>query len=203
MTRASSSEIVEPFSEPEREFHRRRIEGQVAQGEELPPIQEGEPVNSESETEEIHYDMADPNDLPMWETRLTAPAGPPPAIRVPPITADNFEIKGQFLSMLRENQFDGRMVSDPITHVENFLDTCELFKNQGASDDAVRLRVFLLTLTGDAKGWLKSLGSGTITTWNSLRDKFITRYFPPAKAEKLCTDITTFKQKIDESLYEA
>ena len=131
MTRASSSEIVEPFSEPEREFHRRRIEGQQGQGEEIPPNQEGDPSNSDSEVEEIHYDMADPNDLPMWETRLTAPAGPPPAIRVPPITADNFEIKGQFLSMLRENQFDGRLVSDPITHVENFLDTCELFKNQG------------------------------------------------------------------------
>ena len=73
------------------------------QEEELPPIQEEEPSNSDSEVEEIRYDMADPNDLPMWETRLTTPAGPPPAIRVPPITADHFEIKGQFLSMLREN----------------------------------------------------------------------------------------------------
>ena len=36
-----------------------------------------------------------------------------------------------------------------------------------------------------------------------MRDKFITRYFPPAKAEKLRTDITTFKQMPGESLYEA
>ena len=102
-------------------------------------------------------------DQSMWTTRQAAPAAPVPPIRKPD-TGDNLEIKGKFLSMIWELTFDGKVNNDPNQHVENVLDICDLFKNQGATNDAIRLRLFLFTLIGEAKVWIKSLEPDSITT---------------------------------------
>ena len=87
---------------------------------------------------------------PMWRTRQAAPAAPTPLVRKLD-TADNFEIKGQFLIMIRELTFDGKVNNDSNQHVDNFLDICDLFKHQGTFDDAIRLSLFDFTLIGEAK----------------------------------------------------
>ena len=51
-------------------------------------------------------------DGPMWRTRKSTPAVPTPPVRKLD-TADNFEIKGQFLSMSRELTFDGKVNNVP------------------------------------------------------------------------------------------
>ncbi|KAI3807206.1 hypothetical protein L1987_23131 [Smallanthus sonchifolius] len=51
--------------------------------------------------------------------------------------------------------------------------------------------------------WLNSLPTGSISTWDDLAQKFLSKYFPPAKTAKLRNDITTFTQDDGESLYEA
>jgi len=142
------------------------------------------------------------DDEPMWTTRRTAPAALMPPVRKPD-TGDNFEVKGQFLSMIRELNFDGKVNNDRYQHVKNFLDICDLFKSEGTSDDAVKLRLFLFTLIGEAKVWMKSLEPDSITTWDEFGNKSITRYFPPAKADKIKTDIMAFSQNGDETLVEA
>ncbi|GJZ45413.1 reverse transcriptase domain-containing protein [Tanacetum coccineum] len=48
-------------------------------------------------------------------------------------------------------------------------------------EEAVMLRIFPFSLTGEAKIWLNELDEGTITSWNELREAFISRYFSPAK----------------------
>ena len=50
---------------------------------------------------------------------------------------------------------------------------------------------------------MNSLPPGIITTWEELAQKFLAKYFPPAKTAKLRNDITTFIQFEGESLYEA
>ena len=102
-------------------------------------------------------------DEPMWTTRKVAPAVAVPPEQKPD-TGDHFEIKRQFLSMIRELTFDEKVNYDPNQHVKNFLDICDLFKNEGTSDDAVKLRLFLFTLIGEAKAWMKSLEHNSITT---------------------------------------
>src|SRR5262249_25321038 len=52
-------------------------------------------------------------------------------------------------------------------------------------------------------GWLNTLPSGSITTWDGLVDKFLTKYFPPFKIAKLRNDISTYTQNETEMLYEA
>ena len=120
--RSSSPELVKPFAESERELHRR-----LRQAKARPTVQQ---------THNLFEEMADE---PMWRTRQAAPAAPTPPVRKLDI-ADNFEIKGQFLGMIGELTFGGKVNNDLNEHVENFLDICDLFKHQGTSDDGVRLR---------------------------------------------------------------
>ncbi|KAJ9566571.1 hypothetical protein OSB04_002537 [Centaurea solstitialis] len=53
---------------------------------------------------------------------------------------------GKLLHMIKDLTFDGKNDSNPIVHLENFVDICDLFKTEENRDDTIRLRVFPLTL---------------------------------------------------------
>ncbi|KAL5550248.1 hypothetical protein UlMin_000424 [Ulmus minor] len=105
--------------------------------------------------------------------------------------------------MVQSNQFGGMSKDDPNAHIAYFLEVCDLYKINGVSDDAVRLRVFPFSLRDRAREWLNSVPSESITTWDELVRKFLSKFFPPAKTAKLRNEITSFTQYDQESLYEA
>ena len=76
-------------------------------------------------------------------------------------------------------------------------------KYNGVSDDAIHLRLFPFSLKEKAKHWLISELTDSITSWDDLSNKFLARFFPPAKAAKLRIDISSFYQYEGESFYEA
>ena len=76
-------------------------------------------------------------------------------------------------------------------------------KYNGVSDDAIRLRLFPFSLKDKAKHWLISEPLDSITSWDDLSNKFMARFFPPAKAAKLRIDISRFYRYEGESFYEA
>ena len=80
---------------------------------------------------------------------------------------------------------------------------CDIVTYYGVSDDAIRLRLFPLSLKEKAKHWLISEPPDSITSWDDLSNKFMARFFPPAKAAKLRIDIRSFYQYEGESFYEA
>ncbi|GJT77125.1 hypothetical protein Tco_1043850 [Tanacetum coccineum] len=45
--------------------------------------------------------------------------------------------------------------------------------------------------------------SGSITTWEDLKTKFLSEYCPPARTAKKIEDINSFRQEPDETLYQA
>nr|GEW89461.1 hypothetical protein [Tanacetum cinerariifolium] len=69
--------------------------------------------------------------------------------------------------------------------------------------DQVMLRAFLMSLTGLASRWLRNKPSGSITTLEDLKTKFLSKYCPPARTTKKMKEINNFQQEPDENLYQA
>ncbi|GJZ09652.1 reverse transcriptase domain-containing protein [Tanacetum coccineum] len=78
-----------------------------------------------------------------------------------------------------------------------------MFKYKDTKNEVVRLMMFPLSLTGEAKTWLDELNEGTIETWDELRTAFISRFFPPALFDRLLREIRAFSQHENESLTDA
>ena len=131
------------------------------------------------------------------------PSTTQPVIRRPAIQANNFELKSITLQLLQGVQFIGLPHEDPNAHILNFLEVCDTVKYNGVSDDAIHLRLFPFSLKDNTKQWLTTEPPDSITSWDELVNKFLTRFFPPAKAGKLRIDINNFCQLDGESFYEA
>ncbi|GJS09363.1 reverse transcriptase domain-containing protein [Tanacetum coccineum] len=142
------------------------------------------------------------DDEPMWAADHVVAPTPGSAITIPE-TANEFAIKGNHLTLVKGNQFDGRTKTDPHKHIHEFLRICDMFKYRDTENEVVRLMMFPLSLTGEAKTWLDELNEGTIETWDELRTAFISRFFPPALFDRLLGEIRAFSQHENESLTDA
>ncbi|GJU52776.1 hypothetical protein Tco_1226490 [Tanacetum coccineum] len=116
---------------------------------------------------------------------------------------DNFELKGQFLKELRTNTFSGSDHEDANEHIEKVLEIVDLFHIPNITIDQVMLRAFPMSLTGAASRWLRNEPTGSITTWDGLKTKFLNKYCPPARTAKKMEEINNFQQEPDENLYQA
>ncbi|GKC17591.1 hypothetical protein Tco_1014373 [Tanacetum coccineum] len=93
------------------------------------------------------------DDESMWVVdRVVAPT-PGLAITIPEI-ANEFAIKGNHLTLIKGNQFDGRIKTDPHKHIHEVLEICDMFKYRDTENEVVRLMMFPLSLTREAKTWL-------------------------------------------------
>ncbi|GKB18025.1 reverse transcriptase domain-containing protein [Tanacetum coccineum] len=146
--------------------------------------------------------VIDPDDQLMWSNTRTVAPTPSSAI-VQLYISDNFHIKGTHMQMIQDNQFDGQIWSNPYRHVTNFLKISNLFQYGENQEEAVMLRTFSFSLSGEAKAWLNELNEGTITSWNELREAFISRYFSPVKFRCLLNEIHSFHQLEHETLVQA
>ncbi|KAJ9141055.1 hypothetical protein P3X46_031636 [Hevea brasiliensis] len=126
-----------------------------------------------------------------------------PSITRPRVEANNFELNPALYQMVQFSQFGGSPSESPHVHLAHFLEISDMLKINGVSDDAIRLRLFPFSLKDRTKEWLHSLPLGSITTWDELSQAFLAQYFPPSKTAKLRNELTSFKPRDDESLYEA
>ena len=78
------------------------------------------------------------------------------AIRRPPIQANNFELKGVTLQMIHNIQFHGLPSENPNAHMNSFIEVYDAVKYNGVTEEALRLRLFPLSLSDRAKHWLTS-----------------------------------------------
>ncbi|GJZ73083.1 hypothetical protein Tco_0637229 [Tanacetum coccineum] len=77
---------------------------------------------------------------------------------------DSFELKGQFLKELRDNTFSGSDHEDANEHIENVLEIVDLFHNPNI----------------------------TIASKEDLKNKFLSKYYPPASTAKKMEEINNF-----------
>ncbi|GKD94125.1 hypothetical protein Tco_1373962, partial [Tanacetum coccineum] len=87
---------------------------------------------------------------PMWAVDHVVAPTPSSAITIPE-TANEFAIKGKNLTLVKENQFDGRTKTDLYKHIHEFLGIYDMFKYRETENEVVRLMMFPLSLTGEAK----------------------------------------------------
>ena len=70
--------------------------------------------------------------------------------------------------MLHNIQFHGLPSENPNAHLTNFIEVCDIVKYNGVIEEALRLRLFPLSLSDRAKHWLTSQPPDSITSWNDL-----------------------------------
>nr|GEY44717.1 hypothetical protein [Tanacetum cinerariifolium] len=92
----------------------------------------------------------------------------------------HFELKCQFLKELRDNTFSGSDHEDANEYIEKVLDNVDLFHIPNITQDQVMLQDFPMSLTRAVSCWLRNEPSSSINTWEALKKKFLSKYYPPA-----------------------
>ena len=106
---------------------------------------------------------------------------------------ESCEINAALLNLAMQYQFFGLPSEDAATHLNNFVDLCEMQKKKDTDNNIVKLKLFLFSLRDRAKIWFSSLPKNSIDSWNKCKDSFISKYFPLAKIISLRNDIMNFK----------
>ena len=101
---------------------------------------------------------------------------------IAPLTdAESCEINAALLNLVMKDQFAGLPSEDAATHLNSFVDLCDMQKKKDVDNDIVKLKLFPFSLRDRAKAWFSSLPKNSIDSWNKCKDAFISKYFPPAK----------------------
>ncbi|GJY04503.1 reverse transcriptase domain-containing protein [Tanacetum coccineum] len=186
-TRSSSNLIVESFTIPKR--RNRRRSKQIVEPE-LQTI--------------IETPVATIPDTRTMSELLQAPTeGYGDAIVLPPILAENFELKVGLLTLVTSSKFHGFERDDPHSHIRWFNKITSMLKYKNVPHDAIKLMLFPFSLEGAARIWLEKEPPHSIHTWEDLVSKFVNYFFPPSKTTNLKNDITNFQQRFDETFSEA
>nr|GEU82744.1 reverse transcriptase domain-containing protein [Tanacetum cinerariifolium] len=189
-TRASNYKLVEPLPETEHTLNRRLCQRNTRvpfEQRNNPPQQPRVFYGPILDINYFHHFSVTIQNLKWATDRVVAPTLG--FVITIPETANEFAIKGNDLTLVKGNQFDGRIKYDPHKHIHEFLRICDMFKYRDTKNEAVRLMMFPLSHNEEAKTWLNELNEGTIKTWDELRIAFISRFFPPALLDRLLGEI--------------
>ncbi|GJX71061.1 reverse transcriptase domain-containing protein [Tanacetum coccineum] len=155
----------------------------------LPPVGGGLPVPDLRTMEEL------------CQLTLNGRGGPIAPIA---IQATNFGLKNDMIQQVQNScQFHRLLGDDANEHLDKFLHVTQSIKVNGVTDDALRLYLFPHSLTHHATAWFDRLPRNSITTFEQMAKMFLGKYFPPSMVTKLRNEITNFRQRPDESLFEA
>ncbi|XP_050111781.1 uncharacterized protein LOC126590347 [Malus sylvestris] len=140
--------------------------------------------------------------LPLGDSLTAHTTNIPSCITYPAVEEGTaFEIKQHMLNILPT--FHGLSSDDPNMHIAEFLMGCKNILVRGFSAESIKLRLFPYTLKDQARRWLLTLPTGSITTWAQLSEKFLNKYYPASKTLDMRTQILSFAHKPNEEFHEA
>nr|GFB28927.1 hypothetical protein [Tanacetum cinerariifolium] len=119
------------------------------------------------------------------------------------IQATNFGLKNDMMQVQNSCQFHGLPGDDANKHLDKFLHVTQSIKVNRVTDDSLRLYLFPHSLTHHATAWFDHLPRNSINTFEQMAKMFLGKHFPPSMVTKLRIEITNFRQRPDESLFEA
>nr|GEU69405.1 putative ribonuclease H-like domain-containing protein [Tanacetum cinerariifolium] len=85
---------------------------------------------------------------------------------VPPINANNFELKQTLINLVQSNQFTGRQ--DPHNHLRFFNKVTSTFRHPKVPNTTIKLLLFPFSLEREARIWLGKEPPRSILTWKDL-----------------------------------
>ncbi|GJW99277.1 putative reverse transcriptase domain-containing protein [Tanacetum coccineum] len=188
MTRSSTKELFTLFKELEREFRSsRKLLKTLSLDESRSPEFNLFSNLEEYFEEEVAEIMAETMEQYMSKTRADYGLG----------------IARPKIDELRDTTFNSSDHEDANEHIEKVLEIVDLFHIPTITQDQMMLRAFPMSLTGAASRWLRNKPSGSITTWEDRKIKFLSKYCPPARTANKMEEINNFQQEPDETLYQA
>ncbi|GJZ04704.1 hypothetical protein Tco_0537979 [Tanacetum coccineum] len=147
MTRSSTNELFTPYKEPEREFRSSRRHFKTLSLDELRSPDFNLLSDQEYSEEEEEEAMAETMEQYMSKTRTDYGSRD-----------------------LRENTFSGSDNEDANEHIEKVLEIVDLFHVPNITVDQLMLRVFPISLPRAASDWLRNEPTGSIKTWEDLKN---------------------------------
>ena len=78
-----------------------------------------------------------------------------------------------------------------------------IVKLNGVNPDVIKLQLFPFSLRDIAASWFEPLPYGLVNNWEELVEAYLSRFFPSTLTFERRGEIIAFKQKEDESLYNA
>nr|GEZ05382.1 reverse transcriptase domain-containing protein [Tanacetum cinerariifolium] len=106
------------------------------------------------------------------------------------------------LTIQRRSRADPTLLNDFEIVAEGNGDPPNI-KVNGITDDALRLYLFPHSLSHHATAWFDRLPRNSINTFEQMAKMFLGKYFPHSMLTKFRNEITNFRQRPDESLFEA
>ncbi|CAM8953820.1 unnamed protein product [Rhodiola kirilowii] len=114
--------------------------------------------------------------------------------------ADGIEIKSGVIHHLPK--FGGMPDENPLIHLKDFYGVCTSMRSASVPEEIFKLKTFPFSLVSQAKSWLMSLPSGSITSWEQLQRKFMDKYYCHSKAAQTRKELSMIKQGRGETLFD-
>jgi hypothetical protein len=119
-----------------------------------------------------------------------------PATSLHPIEAEGYDIRPDFISLLRELNFAGGLDENPHKHLQDFEEIYATLMLSGMNHETVEWKAFLFSLIG----WRKLHVSSCHDSLVILKTQFYFAFFPLSKIIALRNEVLNFAQKEGESL---
>ena len=97
--------------------------------------------------------------------------------------------------------FHGMESENPYSFMREFEEVYNTFKEETATVDLMRLKLFPLTLKDKEKIWLNSLRPRSIQNWTEMHAEFLKKFFSTHKTNSLKRQISTFSTNENEKFY--
>ena len=97
--------------------------------------------------------------------------------------------------------FHGMESENLYTHIREFEEVCNTFKEDTTTMDLMRLKLFSFTLKDKAKIWLNSLRPRTIRNWTEMQVEFLKKFFSTHRTNSLKRQISIFLANENEIFY--
>ena len=107
---------------------------------------------------------------------------------IAPLTdAESFEINAALLNLVMKDLFSGLPSEDAATHLNSFVDLCDMQIKKDVDNDIVKLKLFPFSLRDRAKAWFSSMPKIVLIHGISAKMLLSLRIFLPLRSSLLET----------------